>query len=78
MIKDNTKMRFLNTPQTNNIPSLHIFFSKPLLDMENIEDRIKSMILQIDLKKEINYQNENINKREQFIQKVKILYWKIF
>ena len=54
-------------PQTNNIPSLHIYFSKPLLDMENIEDRIKSMILQIDLKKEMNYHNNNINKREQFL-----------
>ena len=40
-------------PQTNNIPSLHIFFSKHLLDMENIEDRIKSMILKIDLKKRL-------------------------
>ena len=38
-------------PQTNNIPSLHIYFSKPLLDMANNADRIKSMILQIDLKK---------------------------
>ena len=45
--------------------------------MENIEDRIKSMILKIDLKKDMNYHNKNINKREQFIQKGKILYWKM-
>ena len=42
-------------PRKKNIPSLHVYVSKPLLDVATIEDIIKSTILKIDLKKEMNY-----------------------
>ena len=47
IIKDKKSTIVYNLPQTKNIPSLQIFFNKPLLDVAIIEERIQAMILQI-------------------------------
>ena len=74
LIKDNKSMRFFISPPTTDVPSLHLFFDNPLLDVETIEKRIRSMIVRIDIKKKGIFINKNMSNKKKFIPKETFLF----